>query len=129
MKKYECTPDMRMRLFLIREALGLSQRAMGRKMGLSYAFYGKLETRDKEITENSVVTICSVFHVRPEYLLQGELPMFNDQVASAQRILKCYGEMTEPYRRCLLEYSEFLYAKNNAEKKKTAIDKIQGQEE
>lgn len=38
MQDDENTPEMRLRFMKIREALGLSQRQMSRKMGLSYSF-------------------------------------------------------------------------------------------
>lgn len=112
MKQYDCTPEMHQRLFAIRNAVHLSQRAMGIKIGFSESYYGKLETREDKISEKAVITICNEFHVRREYLLNGEEPMFDNQEAAVSRLCHIYAELLENYQQCLLEYAEYLYEKS-----------------
>lgn len=116
MQKYNCTPEMRDRLYAIRNALGLSQRAMGKQMGFSYSYYGNLELRLETISEKTVIAICSVYHVRREYLLKGEEPMFDDGAMALAKLTRIYNAMDDSYRRCLLEYSEYLFFKNKRER-------------
>lgn len=115
MQKYECTPEMRDRLYAIRNALGLSQRMMGKQMGFSYSYYGNLELRMDTISEKTIITICSFYHVRREYLLEGKEPMFDASAAALAKINRIYNAIDDSYKRCLLEYSEFLFLKNRRE--------------
>ncbi|MDO4355491.1 MAG: hypothetical protein Q4E13_03125 [Clostridia bacterium] len=112
MKQYDCTPEMHERLFAIRNALHLSQRAMGNRMGFSDSFYGKLELRDKTISEKAVISICNEFHVRREYLLSGEGAMFDDQESAVAKLTQIYSELPETYQQYLLEYAEYLSDKH-----------------
>ena len=112
MPDYENTPEMRLRFMKIREALGLSQRQMSRKMGLSYSFYGKLETGEGKFNEHLAVCICSIFGVRSNYLLKGELPMFDEEAVGAKSLLDIYHRLSLSYQQCLLEYAEYLFMKH-----------------
>lgn len=112
MQKYQCTPAMRERLYAIRNALGLSQRTMGKQMGFSYSYYGNLELRLDTISEKTIVAICSVYHVRREYLLDGKEPMFDSNAAALAKLNRIYNNIDDSYQKCLMEYAEFLFVKN-----------------
>lgn len=120
MIEYENTPEMRLRFIRIRESLGLSQRQMSRKMGLSYSFYGKLETGEGKFNEHLFVCICSIFGVRAKYLSEGELPIFDKENIDAKAIFDIYCRLSPPYQKCLLEFSYFLDAKESSEGKTTS---------
>ena len=88
---------------------------MGRKMGLSNSFYGRLETKEKEISENTIITICSVFAIRSEYLLEGIPPMFDNDDVNVKGIIKRYYELSEPYKKYWVEFSQYLELKDKHE--------------
>ena len=115
MNDYENTPEMRLRFIRIRESLGLSQRQMSRRMGLSYSFYGKLETGEGKFNEHLFVCICSIFGVREKYLSDGELPIFDTEMVDAKQVYDIYCRLSPAYQKCLLEFSQFLDSKSTAD--------------
>lgn len=60
----------------IRKMLNMSQEEFGKRIGLSRATVGRIESEEVQPTERTIVTICSVFHIRREYLLYGEEPIW-----------------------------------------------------
>lgn len=115
MQDYENTPEMRLRFMKIREAPGLSQRQMPRKMGLSYSFYGKLETGEGKFNGHLAVCICSIFGVRSNYLLKGELPMFDEEAAGTKKPLSLiffYFGSVHPFFLQAFRYGKDIHALN-----------------
>ena len=56
--------------------LNMSQEEFGKRIGLSRATVGRIESEEARPTERTIVTICSVFHIRRDYLLYGEEPIW-----------------------------------------------------
>lgn len=109
MSEFISTREMHRRLYEIRTALNLSQRAMAKKMGYSNSFYNKIESHeDAEISLRTVMAICHTFNVNYDYLVHGEGPMFNEEDIQAQDVISRYQALSEPYKRCLREYLAFL---------------------
>ena len=60
----------------IRKMLNMSQEEFGKRIGLSRATVGRIESEEVRPTERTIVTICSVFHIRRDYLLYGKEPIW-----------------------------------------------------
>lgn len=118
MKPMENSPEMRMRFYKIREAVGVSQREMSKRMGLSSSFYGKLETGSGKITESTLIAIRYIFGVRPEYLYGGKEPIFDQSATDIQEITNIYKILSPAHKKCLLEYSRFLLGRSKTESSK-----------
>lgn len=59
---------------LARELAGLSTKEMSRQLGVEYHAYNKYETRSM-IKTHLVGKFCKITGVRPEWLIDGEMPM------------------------------------------------------
>lgn len=69
---------MNKRLKAIRKTLCLSQEAFGKKLGVTGAGISKIESGDRNLTEQMVLAICREFNVREEYLRNDDGEMFLD---------------------------------------------------
>lgn len=82
---------MNERLKAIRKKLSLSQEAFGKKLGVTGAGISKIESGDRNLTEQMVLAICREFNVREEWLRNGSGEMFlnltEDEFAKAAATL------------------------------------------
>ena len=118
--------EVRNRLYEVRNQLGLSQRAMSLQLGYSDSFYGKIEShQNMKISDRMLKAVCSTFDVRYDYLISGNLPMFNRSQADIKRIIQSYEQMTDTYKRIVREFIEFAYEKSKKEAESVAQDKPQ----
>lgn len=69
---------MNERLKAIRKSLSLSQESFGKKLGVTGAGISKIESGDRGITEQMILSICREFNVRGEWLRTGCGEMFLD---------------------------------------------------
>ena len=69
---------MNERLKAIRKSLSLSQESFGKKLGVTGAGISKIESGDRGITEQMILSICREFNVREEWLRTGCGEMFLD---------------------------------------------------
>lgn len=69
---------MNERLKTIRKTLSLSQEAFGKRLGVTGAGISKIESGDRGITEQMILSICREFNVREEWLRNGNGEMFLD---------------------------------------------------
>ena len=69
---------MNERLKLIRRELSLSQEAFGKKLGVTGAGISKIESGDRNLTEQMILAICREFNVREEWLRNDNGEMFLD---------------------------------------------------
>ena len=69
---------MNERLKLLRKELSLSQEAFGKKLGVTGAGISKIESGDRSLTEQMILSVCREFNVREEWLRTGFGEMFLD---------------------------------------------------
>lgn len=62
-----------------RQELGLTQRALGEKMGVLYSFIGKVETGDRRLDIFEFITYCEGLDLDPELVLREIREKFNKQ--------------------------------------------------
>lgn len=118
MKAFSCTKAMHHRLYEIRTALKLSQRAMASAMGYSNSFYSKIESHDDtKISLRTVMAICHTFNVRYEYLVDGEYPMFDEHAVQVRCVIEQFERLSEDSKGHLLSYLDYLAQKGQEEKK------------
>ena len=64
------------RIQLLRSTLGLSQSRFAQKIGRTASFIAKIELEKSLISEETLAQICSVYHVRREWLSSGKGDLF-----------------------------------------------------
>lgn len=69
---------MNERLKELREALGLSQEALGVRVGVTRGAISRLENGSNSVTSSMVLALCREFNVNEEWLRNGTGEMFND---------------------------------------------------
>jgi len=71
------TQETRERLIEIRKALGVTQAALGKELGISPSTWTHIETTGKSsLTLDHFVNLVQIFQVNPMYIIAGQLPMF-----------------------------------------------------
>ena len=92
---------MNKRLKEIRKTLSLSQEAFGKKLGVTGAGISKIESGDRNLTEQMLISICREFNVNENWLRTGEGEMFldfaEDEFAKAAALLS-----DDPFVRTLI---------------------------
>ena len=69
---------MNERLKYIRKKLSLSQDAFGKKLGITGAGISKIESGDRNLTEQMILAVCREFNVNEDWLRNGNGEMFLD---------------------------------------------------
>lgn len=78
---------MKSRIKAIRSNSGLSQEAFGKRLGVTGATISRLESGDREPTEQIILSLCREFDIDEIWLRTGEGAMFrersrNDELAA-----------------------------------------------
>ena len=65
----------------------LSQEAFGKRLGVTGAAISKIESGERNLTDQLIISICQIFHVNETWLRTGEGSMFtersrDDEIAS-----------------------------------------------
>lgn len=68
---------MNERLKEIRKTLSLSQESFAKKLGITGAGISKIESGDRNLTEQMILAICREFNVSEEWLRNGTGEMFH----------------------------------------------------
>lgn len=64
-------PKMNERIKVLRKALGLSQEAFGKRLGVTKAAISRIEHGYYEPTNQMILTICRMFYVNEDWLRTG----------------------------------------------------------
>lgn len=70
--------NMNERVKQLREALGLSQEALGARVGVTRGSISRLESGTNNVTPAMIISLCREFNVNEEWLRNGTGEMFND---------------------------------------------------
>ena len=68
---------MNERVKQLREALGLSQEALGARVGVHRGSISRLESGTNNVTPDMIISLCREFNVNEEWLRNGTGEMFN----------------------------------------------------
>ena len=69
---------MNERLKSVRRELSLSQETFGKRLGVTGAGISKIESGNRNITEQMILAICREFNVNEKWLRDGTGEMFSD---------------------------------------------------
>lgn len=67
---------MNTRIKMIRQEEGLTQSQFADKIGLSRNYVAMIEIGQRDPSDRTISDICRIFNVNPEWLRNGEGPMF-----------------------------------------------------
>lgn len=90
----------------LRRALKLNQTEFGRRIGLTTGWVSRVETSERNLTEQMMVTICNVYNVRDEWLRTGEGEMFLQEPSKALAALATTYRLNEPDRDLVAAFVE-----------------------
>ena len=96
-------PKINERIKLVREATGLSRKAMGAGINLSGQRFGVLEKAGTVITERVFNNICQKYSVNPDYLLNGTEPMFFSKSQLRQEIDEIFDDMSPAFQEIMVK--------------------------
>ena len=68
------------RLAILRKELNLTQEAFGEELGIKKSAVSKLESGINNVSRPTINSIVRYYHVNPDWLINGDGPMFNDEV-------------------------------------------------
>ncbi|MBP5185957.1 MAG: helix-turn-helix transcriptional regulator [Clostridiales bacterium] len=64
---------------LRKDSLKLTMEDFGSRLGVGKTAISRIESGDRAVTEQMQIAICREFHVRPEWLRDGEEPIFAER--------------------------------------------------
>lgn len=62
----------------VRNSLGMTQSDFGERIGLKQAGIGQMENGSRNVTERTIILICSTFNINEDWLRTGEGEMISD---------------------------------------------------
>ena len=74
--------DLGARIRDIRRHQGFTQEQLAEKTGISASFLGHIERGTRVASLETLVSLCNVLHVSPEYLLSASLNKFDGSMPS-----------------------------------------------
>lgn len=96
---------MNERIKYIRNLLNLSQADFAKKIGITQSMVSLIE-KDNFISNQIIITICSVFNVNKNWLVNGEGDIFNNSVYYND-FITIFNNLSEPLQEFI-----FITAKN-----------------
>ena len=90
------------RLIQIRQVLKLSQSEMAKKIGLTQTGLSTIERGLSNVTEQTIIAVCSKLHISEEWFRNGTGAMFNIRDKKYDDFFSIYNKLEEPLQ-------EFLY--------------------
>ncbi len=87
--------NVNQRLKEIRKVLKISQEQFGKKLGVTGAGISKIESGDRALTEQMLLSVCRVYDVNENWLRTGEGEMF-DQLNRDEELAKWAGSLVNP---------------------------------
>lgn len=111
------------RLRQLRKELGMSQEEFGRRIGVSNTAISKLEKNERNLTEQTAISICREYRVNYFWLTKGIGDMFSgtpesvvDEVAEEynlddidKKIIQRYLELSDKQRQVIKEYIKSIF--------------------
>jgi len=102
----------------LRKALGLSQEAFGKKLGVTGTAISRYEKGERTLTEQMALSICRVFRVNYYWLMNGDGEMFTgtpqnvvEEIAEEydlddidKKIIEKYLDLSPEQRKIIKDY-------------------------
>ncbi len=93
-----------MRVRLLRQKLNMSQTAFGNRLGVTGAGISKIESGQRNLTEQMLLMICREFHVNEPWLRYGKGEVFKEQLPTGIEQLAAYYQLDDLDQRIIYEY-------------------------
>ncbi len=97
---------MNTRVQLLRKKLNMSQKTFGNKLGVTGAGISKIESGQRNLTEQMLLMICREFNVNNNWLRHGTGEMFRQKLSDGIEQLATYYQLDELDKRIIYEYSK-----------------------
>jgi transcriptional regulator with XRE-family HTH domain len=92
------------RLKLLRSKLNLSQEAFGKRLGVTGASISKIESGQRNLTDQMVLLICKEFNINESWLRYGEGEMHKTLLSSEISMLSKSYDLDELDTKIIYEY-------------------------
>lgn len=93
------------RVKLLRKQLNMSQDTFGSRLGVTGAGISKIESGQRNLTEQMLLMICKEFNINENWLRDGEGEMFRQMLPTGIEQLAEYYQLDELDKRIINEYS------------------------
>lgn len=98
---------MNTRIKELRNILKLSQREFGSKIGLRSSI-SEIENGKAPITERTIISICSKFHVNEKWLREGVGNIFIEDDKKFEEFFEIYKKLSSPLQEFLIQTAKDL---------------------
>lgn len=105
------------RLKYLREQLKLTTRAFGASINMTGGSITNMENGQRNITDRTIRDICREYNVNPDWLINGNEPMFEDVVGNlnideeVKQLVKQYSTLSDKDRALVKGIIDSLYEK------------------
>lgn len=95
------------RFYKVRKALDLTQKEIGKALGITPAYYSKLESSVNPVKDSVVISLCNAFDVNYDYMTSGVEPMFIYENQRKRQLIHLYDQLDESCQEFVLKMLEF----------------------
>jgi len=93
------------RVKFLRKNLNMSQETFGNKLGVTGAGISKIESGQRNLTEQMILMICKEFNINENWLRHGEGGIFKQKLPTGIEQLAEYYQLDELDKKIINEYS------------------------
>jgi len=94
------------RVKFIRKNFNMSQETFGNKLGVTGAGISKIESGQRNLTEQMILMICKEFNINENWLRNGDGGIFRQKLPTGIEQLAEYYQLDEFDKRIINEYSK-----------------------
>ena len=95
---------MNSRVKLIRTQLNLSQKAFGKRLGVTAAGISKIESGQRNLTDQMAILMCKEFDINEAWLRNGSGEMFRRKLSTGMKQLSDYYHLDDLDVKIIHEY-------------------------
>lgn len=111
--------DIHERMRYLRQQLKLTTRAFGSSINMSGGAITNMEKKQRNITDRTIKDICREYNVNPDWLINGNEPMYEDVIDGldfdddVKQLTKQYSQLSDKDRDLVKNMINSLYEKIN----------------
>ena len=92
----------------LRKSLKLTQAEFGDKIGIRHSSLSDIENNNCLVTKRNIISICKVFNVNEEWLVNGTGNMFIEIDKKYDEFFSIYNQLSKPLQEFLLKVGQDL---------------------
>lgn len=100
--------EINTRIKYLRKTLNLNQTEFGNKIGLAHSSLSDIENNNCLVTKRNIISICKVFNVNEEWLVNGTGNMFIEIDKKYDEFFSIYNHLSNPLQEFLLKVGQDL---------------------